>query len=67
MEMEGKTRQKDTNQITGIKKERGGDAKSILLASLGRINLINASGHEQGTGELESALCPLKGLNFLNC
>lgn len=55
----------ERNQITegGKKKKRG----CFLLASLEGINFISAAGHEQTTNELESALYPLKGMNFLNC
>lgn len=60
----GQQRQKERNQITeGKKKKRG----CFLLASLEGINFISAAGHEQTTNELESALYPLKGMNFLNC
>lgn len=62
-EMEGNQDRK-RNQITeGEKKKR----ECFLLASLEGINFISAAGHEQTTNELESALYPLKGMNFLNC
>jgi len=59
----GQQRQRERNQITEGKKKRG----CFLLASLEGINFISAAGHEQTTNELESALYPLKGMNFLNC
>lgn len=63
-EMEGNQDRK-RNQITeGEKKKKRG---CFLLASLEGINFISAAGHEQTTNELESALYPLKGMNFLNC
>lgn len=61
-EMEGNQDRK-RNQITEGKKKMG----CFLLASLEGINFISAAGHEQTTNELESALYPLKGMNFLNC
>lgn len=60
--MEG-NKDRKRNQITEGKKKRG----CFLLASLEGINFISAAGHEQTTNELESALYPLKGMNFLNC
>lgn len=61
--MEGNKDREKSNNWRGKKKKRG----CFLLASLEGINFISAAGHEQTTNELESALYPLKGMNFLNC